>query len=154
MLYSDGVNAFAISITTFVGQNYGAGKSPPYAKKRPCLYDNGLHYRLYCKRRYFSVCRAYLPSVYHRSGSCGHRCSYDPFPDPVLCPLCSDRYSSPVHSGEQEKCWIPMILTCGGVCLIRIIWLFVFVTRHPGINNIMLSYPVIRKITAVLFVIY
>lgn len=49
---------------------------------------------------------------------------------------------------------IPMILTCGGVCMIRIIWLFAFVKSHPGINSIMLSYPVSWVITAVLFVIY
>lgn len=49
---------------------------------------------------------------------------------------------------------IPMILTCGGVCLLRILWLFGYVTSHPGINSIMLSYPVSWMITAVLFVIY
>lgn len=49
---------------------------------------------------------------------------------------------------------IPMILTCGGVCLLRILWLFGYVTLHPGINSIMLSYPVSWVITAVLFVIY
>ena len=37
---------------------------------------------------------------------------------------------------------VPMILTCGGVCLLRIIWLFAFVRSHPGIDSIMLSYPV------------
>ena len=49
---------------------------------------------------------------------------------------------------------VPMILTCGGVCLLRIIWLFAFVRSHPGIESIMLSYPVSWIITAVLFVIY
>ena len=38
--------------------------------------------------------------------------------------------------------------------MIRIIWLFAFVKSHPGINSIMLSYPVSWVITAVLFVIY
>ena len=153
-------NAFAISITTFVGQNYGAGKyhrmrksvrvcmvmayisafivsgalilfaNPIYhlfttdqvvvdigvhmirflipscriAKKRPCLYDNGLHYRLYCPAEvFFCLQSLFTVCLPHRSGSCGHRCSYDPFPDPVLCPLCSDRYSLRCTQGSRKS---------------------------------------------------
>lgn len=47
-----------------------------------------------------------------------------------------------------------MILTCGGVCMIRIIGCLPLLKSHPGINSIMLSYPVSWVITAVLFVIY
>ena len=38
------------------------------------------------------------------------------------------------------KVLVPMLLTCGGV--------------YPGINTIMLSYPVSWSITAILFVVY
>ena len=54
-------NAFAISITTFVGQNYGAGKIPPHAKKCPRLYGDGIHFGVYCKRSTYSVRK----SIYH-----------------------------------------------------------------------------------------
>ena len=49
---------------------------------------------------------------------------------------------------------VPMLLTCGGVCMIRIIWMFGVFPTHSGINTIMLSYPVSWGITAVLFIIY
>ena len=52
------------------------------------------------------------------------------------------------------KVLIPMLLTCGGVCTLRILWLFTMVPRYPGIDTIMLSYPISWSITAVLFVIY
>ena len=52
------------------------------------------------------------------------------------------------------KVLVPMILTCGGVCSLRIIWLFSAGRMYPGINTIMLSYPVSWSITAVLFVVY
>lgn len=60
-------NAFAISITTFVGQNYGAGKYPPHAKKCPRLYGDGIHFGVYCKRSTYSVRKSDLPFVYNRS---------------------------------------------------------------------------------------
>ena len=49
---------------------------------------------------------------------------------------------------------VPMILTCSGVCLIRIVWMFGVFPLHSNIETIMLSYPVSWGITAVLFVIY
>ena len=44
---------------------------------------------------------------------------------------------------------VPMLLTCGGVCLIRIVWMFGVFPGHPGINTIMLSFSVSWGITAV-----
>ena len=49
---------------------------------------------------------------------------------------------------------VPMLLTCGGVCLIRIAWMFGVFPVYSGIKTIMLSYPVSWGITAVLFIIY
>ena len=49
---------------------------------------------------------------------------------------------------------VPMLLTCGGVCFFRIVWMFGVFPGYPGINTIMLSYPVSWGITAVLFIIY
>ena len=37
---------------------------------------------------------------------------------------------------------IPMLITCFGVCLLRIAWLFFIVPLAPGLNTIVLSYPV------------
>ena len=52
------------------------------------------------------------------------------------------------------KVLVPMLLTCGGVCSLRILWLFTAGQMYPGINTIMLSYPVSWSITAVLFIVY
>ena len=52
------------------------------------------------------------------------------------------------------KVLVPVILTCGGVCILRITWMFAVLPAFPGIETIMLSYPVSWGITAVLFVIY
>ena len=47
---------------------------------------------------------------------------------------------------------IPMLITCFGVCLLRIAWLFFIVPLAPGLNTIVLSYPVTWAITAVMFI--
>ena len=52
------------------------------------------------------------------------------------------------------KVLVPVILTCGGVCIMRIAWMLAVLPAFPGIETIMLSYPVSWGITAVLFVIY
>ena len=49
---------------------------------------------------------------------------------------------------------IPMLITCFGVCLLRIAWLFFIVPLAPGLNTIVLSYPVTWAITAVMFIVY
>lgn len=48
----------------------------------------------------------------------------------------------------------PMLMTCGGVCVLRILWIFFVVPLAPGITSILLSYPVSWALTAVLFLIY
>ena len=49
---------------------------------------------------------------------------------------------------------IPMLLTCGGVCVLRVVWIFAVFPLHRTLGNIVLSYPVTWVITSVLFVIY
>ena len=44
------INAFAISITTFVGQNFGAGKVSQNEKKCPGMYDH--EYGEFCSDDY------------------------------------------------------------------------------------------------------
>ena len=68
-------------------------KIPPYAKKCPRLYGDGIHFGVYCKRNTYSVRKSDLPFVYNRSGGCRHWGAYDPFPDSILCHLCCDRNS-------------------------------------------------------------
>ena len=147
------VNSFGIAITTFVGQNYGAGKTQRMRKSvRICLV--------------MSYSAAFLVSglLYV-------------FARPLYSLFTTDkgvvqigvemlRFLMPsyflyvvigIFSGALRgagRVVVPMILTCGGVCLLRIIWMFGLVPFYPGIKTIMLSYPVSWGITAVLFIIY
>lgn len=49
---------------------------------------------------------------------------------------------------------IPMILTCMGVCVLRIVWLLTIVPQNNNVETIILSFPISWTITAILFIIY
>lgn len=50
--------------------------------------------------------------------------------------------------------FIPMIMTCGGICALRIIWIFCATKPWPGLHTVLTSYPLTWSITSILFVIY
>ena len=147
------VNAFGISITTFVGQNYGAGKVKRMRKSVGiCLGMSyagailvsgvlyalaGPLYRLFTTDE--NVVRIGVDMMH------------------FLLPSYFMYVVIGILSGALRgagRVLVPMLLTCGGVCLIRIVWMFGVFPGHPGINTIMLSYPVSWGIAAVLFIIY
>ncbi len=147
------INAFGISITTFVGQNFGAGK-------------------VHRMRKSVGVCMvmayvgAFLVSgvLYALAGPLYRLFTTDEGVVRIgvdmmhfLLPSYFMYVVIGILSGALRgagRVLVPMLLTCGGVCLIRIIWMFGVFPTHSGINTIMLSYPVSWGITAVLFIIY
>lgn len=147
------INAFAISITTFVGQNYGAGKYHRMRKSvRVCMTMS-----MVGATALIAVMYAFAPWIYSLfttdSAVIGHGVHMSRF----LLPSYFIYVIIGILSGALRgigKVLVPMILTCGGVCSLRILWLFTAGQMYPGINTIMLSYPVSWSITAVLFIVY
>ena len=147
------INAFAISITTFVGQNYGAGKYHRMRKSvRVCMTMS-----MVGATALIAVMYAFAPWIYSLfttdSAVIGHGVHMSRF----LLPSYFIYVIIGILSGALRgtgKVLVPMILTSGGVCSLRILWLFTAGQMYPGINTIMLSYPVSWSITAVLFIVY
>lgn len=147
------VNAFSIAIITFVGQNYGAGKIRRMRKSvRVCL---GMSYS---SAFLLSGLLIVFAEPLYRLFTTDHQV--------VEIGVYMIRYLMPSYflyvaigilSGALRgagKVLVPVILTCGGVCIMRIAWMLAVLPVFPGIETIMLSYPVSWGITAVLFVIY
>ena len=146
------VNAFSIAIITFVGQNYGAGKIRRMRKSvRVCL---GMSYS---SAFLLSGLLIVFAEPLYRLFTTDHQV--------VEIGVYMIRYLMPSYflyvaigilSGALRgagKVLVPVILTCGGVCIMRIAWMLAVLPVFPGIETIMLSYPVSWGITAVLFVI-
>ena len=49
---------------------------------------------------------------------------------------------------------IPTIITTGGICVLRIAWIFVVVPLYPTLTVTLLNYPISWILTSVLFLIY
>ena len=94
------INAFAISITTFVGQNFGAGK---YHRMRKSVSVCMIMSMVSSADDHFDVfiCSLDLSSVYHRQRSDCPWCSYESFFTAVLFHLCDHR--NPVRSTEGYR---------------------------------------------------
>lgn len=49
---------------------------------------------------------------------------------------------------------LPMIITCVGICVLRVAWIMLAVPRWPDIRCVCLSYPITWSVTSVSFIIY
>ena len=147
------VNAFGISITTFVGQNYGAGKVKRMRKSvGVCLAMAYAGAILVSATLYI-----FAEPLYRLFTTDANVVKIGVDMMHFLLPSYFMYVVIGILSGALRgagRVLVPMILTCGGVCLIRIVWMFGVFPIHSGIKTIMLSYPVSWGITAVLFIIY
>lgn len=147
------VNAFGISVTTFVGQNYGAGKMDRVrAGVRSCMAMT------------LGASLA-MSVVIFNWGVYGYQL-FTTDAEVIRIGIAMMRYLSPVYvtyvsieilSGALRgvgDTWIPMFLCLFGVCALRVGWVLFAVPLNRNIYMIMFSYPLTWVITTVLFVIY
>ena len=146
------LNAFGISITTFVGQNYGAGKFTRMKKSvRICMIM-----ALFSSVAISGTIILFGKELFGLFTSDQKVLQIGVHMIFRMLPAYSIFVVISILSGALRgagKVLIPMVLTCGGVCTLRLLWLFTMVPRYPGIDTIMLSYPISWSITATLFVI-
>lgn len=147
------VSAFGISVTTFVGQNHGAGK-PERVRSgvKSCMV--------------MTIVSSLLMSVLiYNWGIYGYEL-FTTDKAVVEIGVSMMRYLTPFYvtyvsieilSGALRgvgDCWMPMLLSCFGVCALRIVWIMIAVPFKKDIYTIMFSYPLTWVVTTVLFVVY
>lgn len=146
-------NSFGIAVTTFVGQNFGAGKMK---RVRQTVRQSGV---------LLAISSAVIVAVFLL------------FPAPLLSLFTTD--ANVVSIGTKMMnlivptyftylaiellasalrglgdALIPMILTCFGVCVLRILWIFVAVPLRYDISTVVLCYPITWTVTSLLFIFY
>ena len=147
------VNAFGISVTTFAGQNFGAGK-PERVKKGlwsclgMCAGTAVLLSVVMC------VACPFLYRVFTTDDAViriGIQMTL--FISPTyLTYVCVEVISGALRG--IGDCWIPTLICLAGVCVIRILWISLAVPAKPDIYTIMFSYPLTWVITSLLFLGY
>ncbi len=147
------VSAFGIAITTFVGQNFGAGKMDRVRRGvRTCM---GMTL----------VSAALMTILIYNWGIYGYAL-FTQDAEVIRIGIAMMRYMTPFYvayvsieilSGALRgvgDSWVPMMLCLFGTCAIRVVWMIVVVPQRKDIYTIMFSYPLTWIITTSMFFIY
>ena len=147
------ISAFGISVTTFVGQNFGAGQ-----------YDRVQRGVRVCLAMAAAATVALSGLICLLGENIYHIFIQDPavirvgtqllyFLVPTFITyVCIEIFCSALRGMGDSL--LPMILTSVGICGLRLTWLFTVVPHHPSLQMIVVSYPLSWTITSVIFVIY
>ncbi len=145
--------AFSISIITFIGQNYGAKKYKRMKKSiQVCLLmDFVASLFLSGVMLLFGPYLLQLFTTDPKIIQIGMQIIHIIAPSYCLFIFIEILSSSLRGMGNVM---VPMLMTCFGVCILRIIWIFFFIPQNLSVTSILMSYPISWGITGVLFMIY
>lgn len=147
------LGAFGISITTFVGQNFGAQKYDRMKKSvRVCLgmtFGTSIMLSailIFLGRYVFLLftddARVIQEGVEIMNFMVPFYFTY----------VCIEILSGAVRGTGDS--FVPMIMTALGVCVLRIVWIAAAVPVWRDIKTVALSYPITWIVTSVMFIIY
>ena len=145
--------AFGASITTFVGQNYGAGLTDRVRK--------GMKISLIMALGSAGLLSSFLWLF-------GNNIIVLFSNDTNIIKECSDimHFLSPFYftyccveiiSGTMRGCgesFKPMLVVCLGICVLRIIWVIFVSLIYPTFKMVIISYPITWSITSILFIFF
>lgn len=145
--------AFGIAITTFVGQNYGAGKMDRVKKSiRVCI---GMDLAVSVFMTLLLVfLRVPLFHIFVNDAAVVEIGSQMLM---LLTPFYATFVFTEVLSGALRgmgDVMIPMFITIGGICVLRILWIFLVVPFYPTLTVTLLNYLLSWILTSTLFLIY
>ena len=142
--------AFSVSIITFIGQNYGARKFDRMKKSiKVCLFMDLIASLLLTT--VMMVAGPYLLRLFTSDQEVieiGMQIIHIIAPSYALFIFIEILSSSLRGMGNVV---IPMLMTCGGVCVLRILWIFLFVRTHLSVTTILMSYPISWGFTCLLY---
>ena len=147
------MSAYGVSITTFAGQNFGAGKYDRIHKSvRVCIGMSAftsvlLSAIVLVGGRFFLGLFTDDPGVADIGMSIIH----------VIAPTYITYICIEILGGTARGCGdsiIPMLLTCFGVCVLRVIWILGIVPIHRDLATVAFSYPLTWAVTSVMFIVY
>ena len=147
------ISAFAIALTTFVGQNYGAGK---YDRVRKGIKDTMVMATIatiaICSVLFIFV--EFFFSLFTKDAAViqiGARMVHFLMPTYIIY-----IYIEILSGGLRAMgdTFVPMLISCGGVCGIRFFWTLFVCPLYPSIEMLELNFPVSWIITLLMFIIY
>ncbi|WP_105205274.1 MATE family efflux transporter [Neobittarella massiliensis] len=147
------MGAFGVSITTFVGQNFGAQKYHRVRQSvRVCL---GLSFGVALVAS--SLLYFFCQPVYRLFTADGQVIdlgvqilrSMVPF---YFTYICVEILAGAIRGTGDSI--VPMLITCGGVCVLRVLWVLIALPFKNELSTVLASYPITWTVTSLLFIIY
>ncbi len=147
------MGAFGVTVTTFVGQNFGARK---YDRMKQSV-RTGLWMAFGS-----SIAASALVLLLGRYALSLFTHDADVIPIGMqivrtIIPFYFTYVCIELLSGAMRgtgESFIPMLMTCFGICVMRVVWIFVVVPRFNTISVVAASYPITWAVTSVMFIIY
>lgn len=147
------LGAFGMSITTFAGQNFGAQK---YARIREsvrvCLalgFGSAV-----LASALFLACGPFLLRMFTQDAevlAVGMEIVRQMAPW-YFAFVCIE-----IFAGVTRGCGCslaPMVMTCCGVCVLRVLWVLFLLPLRPQLSTVLVSYPISWVLTSALFLAY
>ena len=147
------LNAFGISITTCVGQNFGAMKYDRVKKGvRECLVM-AMFAAALCSALMLLFGERIYGLFANEEEVIARGMEILRLVAPFFVTYVFVEILGGALRGAGESL-MPTLFTFFGVCVLRLVWLLGFVSRNPSITLTMVSYPVTWIIASTLFIIY
>ncbi|ROR31782.1 putative MATE family efflux protein [Mobilisporobacter senegalensis] len=147
------MSSFGISMTTFAGQNFGAGKYDRVRKGAKVCLTMAMSTAI-CMSLFLFFGGTYIYQLFSTDKlviAKGMEILH--FMVPAFFTYVTIEILSGTLRGMGDSL-IPMILTGMGICVLRIIWLFTVVPAWHDVKTVVFSYPFSWTITSILFILY
>lgn len=149
------LNAFSISVTTFVGQNFGARQYARVKKSTGVGLAMAAASTLMISALFLTIGEFALGLFTPDQAVIDQGVIILK----ILAPSYILYIFVEIYAGSLRGCGdslIPTLLTLFGICALRLVWLLYFIPqpRFHTLENTVLSYPITWAITSILFIIY
>lgn len=147
------INAFGIAVTTFVGQNYGAGKIDRVRRGIKSCLAMTLGSTVVISVFLYFACGGIYSLFTQDAEVLRIGVEVTRFLVPVYFTYICIEILSGALRGVGDV-WVPTAICLSGICILRVVWIMAAVPMWPGIKSIIFSYPLTWVVTTVLFVVY
>ena len=147
------MGAFGTSITTFSGQNFGAQKYHRIRKSVRICTAMAMGTAFFMS----TVLYFWGSYVYQLFTSDAEVIQIGVVVLHTMVPFYFTYVCIEILSGAMRgtgDSLVPMIITCLGICVLRVVWIAVAVPKWHFVETVVFSYPITWAITSVLFIIY
>jgi len=145
--------AFGIAATTFVGQNFGAKK---FDRVKSTI-KNCLIMEIVFSVAFSVILLLFGRQLFHLFSSDGSVIDNGIILMMCICPFYVTFVVIEILSGAMRgmgNSFVPMVMVGTGICLFRVVWIFILLRSTPTIQAVVYSYPVSWVLTSSMFIIY